>query len=79
MQQLKQETEKWLRKIEPLAEKIETNGSKAEELLKNMKAYIADSKHFLEKGDLVKAFETVIWAWSIFEIAKDLKFFEISE
>ena len=44
-----------------------------------MRAYVSDCRHFLEKEDPVRAFECVIWAWSIFELCLDLKIFRLSE
>jgi len=64
---IKEEIEKMLEKIEHLVDKIEINDNKGKEMLTNMKAYIADSKHFKEKGDLVKSFEAVVYAFGIFE------------
>lgn len=72
-----EEIEKWLDKIEPLVEKIKINDKKGEEMLTNMKAYISDCKHFMEKGELVLSFEAVVWAWAILENCKELGVFEI--
>lgn len=63
-QQLKKETEKWLAKLEKKLPKCTGN-------LDNIRAYVKDSKHFLDKKDLVRAFEAVIWAWACFEILED--------
>lgn len=71
----REEIEKWLDKIEAIADTIEIENAKGDEMLQNMKAYIADSKHFLEKGDYMRSFEAVIWAWAIFEICTDLGVF----
>lgn len=71
----REEIEKWLGKIEPLVDGIMVDDSRGEEMLTNMNAYISDSKHFLEKGELVKSFEAVVWAWSIFELCHDLGIF----
>ncbi|NOQ38217.1 DUF357 domain-containing protein, partial [archaeon] len=38
----------------------------------NIKAYISDTQHFIDKGDLVRAFEAVVWAWAWLEIGKDV-------
>jgi len=72
--ELKNETEKWLERAE---EKF--NGLRAgkdwksgETFLKNIRAYIEDSKWFLEKGDLIRAFECVIWAWAWMDIGLEL-------
>ncbi|RLJ00723.1 MAG: DUF357 domain-containing protein [Candidatus Aenigmatarchaeota archaeon] len=71
---LKTETEKWLSKIEE--KNIIAKTEKGEEFKKNIEAYISDSKHFTEKGDCVRAFEAIIWAWAFLEISEDLKLLE---
>lgn len=68
------EIEKWLNKLEPLVGKIETKG-KGKEFYKNMNAYIEDTKHFLEKGDLFRALEAVLWAYCIYEICTEAGLF----
>ena len=73
-EELKKETEKWLDKIKQ--KKLIVKTEKGEEFKKNIEAYISDSKHFLENGDFVRAFEAIIWAWAFLEISEDLKFLE---
>ena len=68
---LKQETEKWVSKIEKI--KIVAKTDKGDEYKTNIEAYIKDSKHFSEQGDFVRAFEAVIWAWAFLEISMELK------
>lgn len=70
-----EEINKWLNKLEPLVDKIEVMDAKGEEMLTNMKAYISDSKHFMGTGDLVRSFEAIVWAWSIFELCQELGLF----
>ena len=53
---LRQETEKWTSKIAKKLENTEAVGSKGDGSLANIKAYVSDSRHFLEKGDLVRSF-----------------------
>jgi len=67
---LQMETLKWLEKAEALYCQI----SGDEHFLENVSAYIRDSHYFLEKKDLIRAFEAVIWAWAWMEIGleKDL-------
>jgi len=72
-EELEKETLKWLEKIE----KIRFSGN--EDFVRNIKAYISDSKYFLEKGDLVRAFECVVWAWAWLEIGKNYEFLEVEE
>ena len=67
---LQMETLKWLEKAEALYFQV----SGDEHFLENVSAYIRDSRYFLEKKDLIRAFEAVIWAWAWMEIGleKDL-------
>lgn len=67
---LQMETLKWLEKAEALYCQV----SGDEHFLENVSAYIHDSHYFLEKKDLIRAFEAVIWAWAWMEIGleKDL-------
>ena len=73
---LEQETRKWLAKIEKSAGKMEVSGEadmdKAGPVIENIRAYISDCRHFLEKGELVNAFEAVIYAWAILETCQHL-------
>ena len=71
-QSIKKETEKWLLKIRAEIKGVKPSGKKGEEFLENIQAYIEDSGYFMEKGDLVRSFEAVIWAWAILETTKEL-------
>lgn len=62
---LRSETEKWLERIK---EKRRTVADGRADYVKNLDAYISDSKHFLEKGDLIRAFEAVVWGWALLEV-----------
>jgi hypothetical protein len=61
---LREETVKWQRKAEDLYQKV----SGEDEFLENVSAYIRDCQYFLEKNDLIRAFEAIIWAWAWMEI-----------
>ena len=67
----KEEILKWLNKL-PDVNSINAKSEKAKEWLVNMKAYISDSKHFMDKGDLVRSFEAMLWASLIYELMIDL-------
>ena len=67
---LRRETERWLAKIEEERKKI---GSGDDYIIKNIDAYISDSRHFMEKGDLIRAFEAVVWSWAYLEIGRQKK------
>lgn len=71
-EQLKKETEKWLSRIEKEMPKVVAT-DKNEEFIQNINAYISDCKHFMKEGQLVLAFEAVIWAWSWLSILRELK------
>jgi hypothetical protein len=79
MEKLQEETLKMLKRIEPLIDKIELVDDKGEEMLTNMKAYIADSKHFLHQQDFIKAFESIVFAYGILETCEDLGVFKIEK
>lgn len=66
---LKSETLKWLEKAEHLYSKVSPKDSPFAE---NIAAYLSDSRHFLNNGDLIRAFEAVIWAWAWMEIGQEI-------
>ncbi|MEM4473012.1 MAG: DUF357 domain-containing protein [Archaeoglobaceae archaeon] len=67
-EELREETKKWLKRIR---ERIEEIGGE-KNFLENIKAYVKDCEYFLEKGDLIKAFECVVWAWAWLEIGLEV-------
>ncbi|MBI5061605.1 MAG: DUF357 domain-containing protein [Candidatus Aenigmarchaeota archaeon] len=69
--QLRSEIGKWTEKIEEARKNVRID-EKHRNSLKNIDAYTSDSKHFLEKGDLIRSFEAIIWAWAWIEILKEL-------
>ncbi|MCX6816168.1 MAG: DUF357 domain-containing protein [Candidatus Aenigmarchaeota archaeon] len=73
MEELKQETEKWLDKIKEKRKSIALMDNSKKDMIKNIDAYISDTSHFLEKKDYIRAFEAVVWAWSWIEILEELE------
>jgi uncharacterized protein len=69
---LKSEIDKWSKKIAAEMENAEASSPKGKEMLANIQAYVSDSSHFREKGDLVRSFEAIVWAWAWLEIGLDL-------
>ena len=65
-EELRNETLKWLDKIK--GRSFQGINETGKEFEINIKAYIRDSEYFLSKGDLVRAFECVVWAWAWYEI-----------
>ena len=72
---LRIETLKWQEKAEVLFCQI----SGDEHFLDNVSAYIRDSHYFLEKKDLIRAFEAVIWAWAWMEIGLEKELLQQKE
>ncbi len=70
-EELKAETKRLLAKAKEQRKRIKIDASHSS-YLKNIDAYISDSEHFLGKGDLIKAFEAVVWSWSWIEILEEL-------
>jgi len=75
---LKSETEKWLSRLESARSSIKIlEGSKElKAVLKNIDAYIKDTRHFLEKKDFIRAFEAVVYAWGLLEACEHLGLLE---
>ena len=75
-QALKKETEKWLAKLEKERALVNAAGGPLEKAaksaLRNLDAYMKDTRHFLEKQDFVRAFEAVIYAYGILETCERL-------
>ncbi len=65
---LSSEIKKWTKRAE---EKMKTVRGDPK-FLNNINAYIKDSKYFFEKNDLVRSFESIIWAWAWLEIGEDV-------
>jgi len=72
-EKLKQEIEKWSKRLDRELGKVLATSENGEEMLENARAYFSDSKHFFEKEDLIRAFECLVWAWAWLEIGKELK------
>lgn len=66
--ELRRETQKWLQKIKDRVNRVDGD----RRFLDNINAYICDSDYFMEKGDLVRAFECVVWAWAWLEIGLEI-------
>ncbi len=65
-EELTKQTEKMLVSIKEKRNLITIDANK-KDLLKNLDAYISDTQHFLDKKDLIRAFEAVVYAWGILE------------
>ena len=70
--ELRKEIDKWTGKIVEERKHIELADSGRKDFIKNVDAYISDSRYFLEKGKLIESFEALIWAWAYVTIGKEL-------
>jgi len=67
------EIQKWSKKLNEAMSDVKPVTSDGMKLFANIKAYYDDSAHFLNNGELIKSFESLIWAWALLEIGKELK------
>ncbi len=77
--ELRKEIEKWTKKLDEKLPEIEPLDDSGEDILENAKAYREDSEHFLEDEDLIKSYESLIWAWAFVEIGENMKHLSDSE
>ena len=75
-EELKTETEKWLKKAKEKRQKIKLRDNSKQDMIKNIDAYISDTGHFMKKGDMIRSFEAIVWAWAWMEILAQLKVIE---
>jgi hypothetical protein len=66
------EIKKWSNRLDNSLLNVHPSDGRGMEMLQNIRAYREDSKHFLDKGDLIKSFECLIWAWAILEVGREL-------
>lgn len=71
------EIEKWSKRLDDALFGVHPSGERGIKMLQNIRAYREDSKHFLGRGDLIKSFECLIWAWAILEVGRELDFFRV--
>lgn len=74
---IEKETRKWIRELRIKLGKVSVNDEKGEEMLDNIKAYIADYEYFIEKGDMIRGFECAVWATAIFDTCRKLGILKI--
>lgn len=70
--ELRMEIDRWSKKLDEKLMKVSSTDHRGKKMLENVHAYRKDSQHFLGKGDLVRSFECLIWAWAYLEIGLEL-------
>lgn len=67
-QRLASENRTWARRLDEALDEATPEDERGEAFLQNVRAYRSDADHFSDEGDLVRAFEAVVWAWAWLEI-----------
>jgi hypothetical protein len=62
------ETDTWADRLDEALDDAQAATEEGQAFLENVRAYRSDADHFVEQGDLVRAFEAVVWAWAWLEI-----------
>lgn len=70
------EIEKWSKRLDGSLHSANPTGERGTKMLCNVRAYRDDSKHFLARGDLIRSFECLIWAWAILELGREFGLLE---
>jgi len=82
-EQLEEETKKWLFKLEKEIPLIKSTGNIGEKIvnesLENINAYISDCKYFQGEDDWIRAFESIVYAWGIYETMVRLGAIDLKE
>ncbi|MCX8179062.1 MAG: DUF357 domain-containing protein [Candidatus Aenigmarchaeota archaeon] len=69
----REEIEKWMEKLEKKLKDVKIS-KENENFVKNINAYVKDCKYWIEKGDYVKAWEVISFAWGLYEAGVELNF-----
>jgi hypothetical protein len=69
---LRSETDRWRRRLDEALPEATPATAQGRRMLENIRAYRSDCDHFEEAGDLVRAFEAIVWAWAWLEIGADM-------
>ncbi len=78
-EELEKEIEKWTGRLDEKLPNVKPSDGAGKEILENAEAYREDSEHFHEEGNLVKSFESLIWAWAFVEIGEKFDHLKFSE
>ena len=65
--------------MEEVIEAVEIMDDKGKDVLDLAKTYFNDSKHFLNKGDFIRAFEAVVISWAYIDAGLHLGVFNIPD
>jgi hypothetical protein len=67
-ERLESQTDTWSQRLDEALDEASALENRGRAFLENVQAYRSDAEHFAGEGDLVRAFEAVVWAWAWLEI-----------
>jgi len=79
IEELKRQAEKEIARMEAVFAELKVVNADAMELYNLAQSYFSDSKHFLSKGDALRAFEAAVIAWAYCDAGLHLRAFEVPE
>lgn len=71
-ERLRDQTDTWRDRLDRALDEATVAGERGDRFLENIRAYRSDCDHFEGEGDLVRAFEAIVWAWAWLEIGADI-------
>jgi hypothetical protein len=74
---LKAAAEKEIGRMEAVFKELKVVNADAMELYNLAVSYFSDAKHFLQKGDALRAFEAAVIAWAYCDAGLHLRAFEV--
>lgn len=70
--ELRREIDRWRDRLDRRLCCVAPSDETGRRMLENIRAYRRDCEHFLSRGDLIRSFECLVWAWAFLEIGTDL-------
>lgn len=70
-ERLSEEIATWRERLDDALGDAAPLSGEGERFLENIRAYRADTDHFEQEEDLVRAFEAIVWAWAWLEIGAE--------
>ncbi len=77
--QIEELARKEILKMENAMDSVSLTGSGGKDILELAKIYFQDSKHFMEKGDFIRAFEAVVISWAYVDAGLHMGVFNVPD
>ncbi len=79
MEEIKDLAEKEMDRIDTVLKSLKVTDNSALELYNLTLSYFTDAKHFLGKGDFIRAFEAAVICWAYCDAGLHLKVFSVDK